>query len=295
MILPSLPALPAPSFVELKHAAIGVLVFGTALLSFLALRRPDTMTSRAIQRYLSFLERGFANMFLRVDPRPILVGQALGVYALVALAVAYHDAQVLAGVPIVVALPAGVLDLLRKRRLAKLEEQADAFILALASALHSTPNIGDAFASVESVVSEPMRSEIQLAAKHMRLGSTLEEALLAMGARIKSRVLDTALTTILIGQRLGGSVPTTLSNVGAAMREIQRIERMCKVRMGAMRRNQVIMATIPIVLVYTLEKTAPGFFQPLMDHPYGYVIAGGAIALWFVALILGRKFMQVQV
>ena len=40
---------------------------------------------------------------------------------------------------------------------------------------------------------EPLKSEIELATKQMRLGNTLEDALLEMARRIGSRVFDTAL------------------------------------------------------------------------------------------------------
>jgi tight adherence protein B len=279
----------------LAAAAIATLVIGTGALAFTAMRDPKSFTNRQLDRYTTHLRTLCSAMLLHFDVRPIIVAQALATYASVGIALMQRDARALAFVPVIALLPVLVLDAMRKRRVSQIEAQSDAFVLALSSALRSTPSVGDAFRSLGGIVTEPLRSEINLAVKHMRLGATLEEALLSMGRRINSRAFDTALTSIVIGQRLGGNLPTTLASVGGAIRELHRLDRMSKAKMTSTRTQMWIIAAAPIVLSIVMEQIQPGYFEPLMTNRYGVIAVIIAIALWGIALLLGRRILAVSI
>ena len=297
---PSLPALPAlPSSLEdlvvLKAGAIAIVVCGSFVFALQALRNPESLTNRSLTRYTSRLQLLLASMFIHLDVRPIVFGQAFITYLLLALALYRHDFRFLGLVPLALGLPYVVLEAMRKQRIAKIEAQAGAFVLALASALRSTPSIGDAFRSVAPLVSEPLRSEIILATKQMHLGCTFEDAVLGMGRRINSRAFDTALTVMLIGQRLGGNLPTTLTSVGGAIRELTRLDQMSRAKTSSARMQMWIIAAAPIGLSYGMEHLIPGYFRPLTTSHWGYVAVVIAVALWGVALVLGRRILAVSI
>jgi tight adherence protein B len=279
----------------LKVGAIGVTIAGTFALAFLALRSPNSVTNRTLDRYSNHLQTQLAAMFLRVDVRPILAGQAVAVYALVALALSRHEPRLLGLVAAALGLPVLVIDGMRSRRNAKLEAQSDAFVLALANALRSTPSIGDALRSIPSIIAEPLRSEIRLALKQMQLGCTFEEALVLMGQRINSRAFDTAVTTMLIGQRLGGNLPTTLGTVGAAIRELNRLDLMSKTKTSSMRMQMWVIAVAPVVLSVVMEQIMPGYFKPLMQSHAGMAVVVLAGTLWAAALVAGRRILAVSI
>jgi tight adherence protein B len=281
--------------VLLKSAAIAIGVFGAFAFALSAVCDPQSYTNRTLTRYAEHLRILLAAMFIRLDVRPIIVVQAFATYVLVALALLRHEPRFLAAVPVALVLPYLVLDTMRRRRIAKIEEQAGPFVVALASALRSTPSIGDAFRSIAPVVSEPLRSEIVLATKQMHLGCTFEDALLLMGRRINSRAFDTALTTMLIGQRLGGNLPTTLTAVGGAIRELTRLDQMSRTKTASARMQLWIIAAAPIALSFGMEQLIPGYFRPLTASYWGYVAVVVAVVCWAVALVLGRRILAVSV
>ena len=97
-------------------------------------------------------------------------------------------------------------------------------MLSLANALKSTPSIGAAFQSVAPVLRDPMRQEVDLAIKEMKVGSTLDQALLHMAARVGSRQLDSALSSTDIGRQVGGNLPKVLESTSATLREMARLD-----------------------------------------------------------------------
>jgi len=281
--------------VLLRAGILGLPIFGAALLTFLAVRDPKGNVNRALSRHIERLRKDFADLFVFIDPRPILFGQGVLLYVFATLAILGREPVALMPIPFVLVLPSMTLAILRSRRKAKLENQVDGFVLALSSALHSTPNVGDAFRSMLDVVSDPLRSEIDLTLKHIRLGATFEQSLLHMGRRIGSRAFDTALSSILIGQRLGGNVPTTLTVTGEALRELSRLHRASRARLASSRFQLRIIACAPFVISVAAEQVQPGYFAPFRSHAWGPIAIAVAVLCWFAALILGRRFLNVQV
>ena len=66
----------------------------------------------------------------------------------------------------------------KSKRVEQLEMQLDGFILALANALKAIPSISAAFQSVSPILQPPIQQEVELAMKEMKVGSTLDQALL---------------------------------------------------------------------------------------------------------------------
>jgi tight adherence protein B len=279
---------------SLKWSGIAVAAAGTLVLAFLAARDPKSAMNRLRTRYGEWLRGRCHALFLRIDVRPIMALQALGLYGVAMLAIGTHEPTIALGVVVVLAAPAALLEHLRRRRVARIEGQSDTFVLALASALHATANIGDAFASLVDVVEEPLRSEIDLARKHVRVGSTLEEALVMMGQRIESRAFDTALSAVLLGQRVGGHLPTVLAQTGTAIRELQRLDRATQAKVAGARIQMWGIGTIPFVIIYAMDTLQPTYFAPLLSTTTGRVAIVVAIVTWLLALVLGRKILAVS-
>jgi tight adherence protein B len=284
-----------PSQDALRAGLVGVFVLGTAALVYLLTRDPQSVVHRKLARHVESLRQRFADLFIFVDPKAILFGQALAVYVFAALAVANRDETFIFPACAAVSLPDVILSKLRARRHAQLELQADVFVLTLASAMQSTPSISDAFISTQSALSEPLRSEVALASKHIKLGATFEQAIAFMGRRIGSHAFDVALTSILIGQRLGGDMPATLAATGEALRDLRRLERASRARLAANRNQVNTLALLPLVSLALLYKVMPTTVAAVRSHPLGPVsIAMGAL-LWIAGVVLARRMLRVSV
>src|SRR5690606_1774131 len=137
-------------------------------------------------RYCASLERKLRPMFIFTPGRLIAYGQAAAMFLVLAahavLTIDYWYVLLF----IIAVAPSAYIEYMRRKRVEKIEEQLDGFILALANALKSTPSIGAAFHSVATVISDPMRQEVDLAIKEMKVGATLDQALLHMAARVGS-------------------------------------------------------------------------------------------------------------
>src|SRR5690606_4798963 len=86
-----------------------------------------------------------------------------------------------------------------KARRAKIDAQPHGCALALASALKATASIGDAMKGATDVSAPPLKQELRTCLRQVGVGSTMEEALLALSARVGSTALDVVVSALLIG------------------------------------------------------------------------------------------------
>lgn len=279
----------------LKIAGIAIAAIGLAVLAHVSVARPKSLLNRGLAAYAHYLEKRFAAMFMPANVNAVMIAQGVTMYAVVATAVAMNAPEVLPFVAVVAALPWATLELKHRRRVVAIEQQTDTFILALANSLKSTPSVADAFSSLVPIVAEPLKSEIELALKQMRLGCTLEDALQMMAERIGSRVFDTALASVLIGQRVGGNLPRILETSAGALRELNRLESMVRSRTASGRIQMWVISLAPAAFVIFFDRTQPKYFEPLTSSNTGVAILAAAVVLWVVAIILGRKILSVDV
>lgn len=250
---------------------------------------------RLVRHYIAWLERQLRLMFIFVPGRHILAGQAF-------VFVTYMTLALMLGIPFwglgLLAIAAGpAIWVMKKKqeRLEAIEFQLDAFIQALANSLKSTAQIAAALSNTVEVIAEPLRSEVELVTKEMRVGSTVDQALLQMASRIGSRPVDTALSAILIGRTVGGNLPRVLESTASSLREMQRLDGVLRTKTADGRMQLWAIGAMPGVLVVGLNFGWPGYFAPLTSSLTGYMMLAGVIVFWVSAIVMARKVLAVDI
>jgi tight adherence protein B len=246
-------------------------------------------------RYTVGLERKLRPMFIWTPGRVIGLGQFAAVFVLMVVHVLVDVPFWFVAVILIALGPAVQIDLMRRKRVEEIERQLDGFLLALANALKSTPSIGAAFQSVAPVLQPPVRQEIELAIKEMKVGSTLDQALLHMAARVGSRQLDSALSSILIGRQVGGNLPKVLETTSATLREMARLEGVIRTKTAEGKMQLWVIGAMPLVLAIALNYAFPGYTDLLTQSIAGYSISIAIAGCWVSALILARKVLSIDI
>lgn len=280
------------SFKFLAVALIGVGVF---LFTFSIGRDPTSVIHRYWASYCVSLERKLRNMFLTTRGAHI-AGVQLAVLLLVAgIALALSSPYWFLGLPLVAVAPAAYIERMRRERLALIEKKVDSFILTLANALKATPSIGNALAYTESLIAAPMDQEIGLALKEIRVGTTIDQALLNMSARIRSPQLDATLAGILIGRQVGGDLPRILETTAETLREIARLQGVVRSKTAEGKAQLAVLAVFPAFLLVVFDLASPGYFSPLTQTFGGWIVIVIAVAFWVSSIAMARSVLMVDI
>jgi len=280
-----------------KWLGISLLTAAVFAVAWLLITDTQGIAYRYWAKYVGELDRKLRSMFLWTPGKHIAYGQAAGmaIVALAGIAFRMHLGIVGLILALVALGPSYHIDRMRAKRIAKIEDQLDGFMMGLANALKSIPSITSAFVSVAPVLPYPIREEVELAIKEMRVGSTLEQALLSMSARVGSRQLDSAFSAIVIGRQIGGNLPNILETTANTLREMSRLEGVVKTKTAEGKAQLWVLAGMPFVLVVGLDLASPGYFQPLQETIFGYILGLVAGVFWLASLLVARKVLAVDV
>jgi tight adherence protein B len=272
-----------------------LLVCGIFLSTAIVVGAKESLPHRLWERYVVFLEGKLRRMYMWTGGHRIAAAQVAAVVVCFALRVLFGlpGWYLLAAAALVV--PPYWIERMRRERVVALEEQLDGFLLALSNALKATPSVGDAFQSLVVVLADPIRQEVATAIKEMRVGATLDQALVLMASRVDSRPLDSALSAILIGRQVGGNLPKILDSTASSLREMARLEGVVRTKTAEGKAQLWVLAFFPLVLILAINAISPGNFDPLTESLLGYVLVGVAILLWGGALIAARKILAVDI
>lgn len=279
----------------LKWSGIAIVVFAIFLATLQIVSDESGVLYRYWNRYIAMLERKLRSMFIFTPGRLIAIAQLAAMFVVVSMNLTFELPFWWAVLFFIAVGPAVWIEKMRRERITLIEDQLDNFILALANALKTTPSIGSAFNSVVLVVDEPIKSEIDLAIKEMKVGSSLDQALLHMAARVGSRSLDSALSSILIGRQVGGNLPKVLESTAQTLREMKRLEGVIRTKTADGRMQLWVIALMPIFFLVALNNIWPGYFNPLTQSLTGYVLIIFVTGCWVSSLLVARKVLQVDI
>ncbi len=279
----------------LKLAGFSLLLVGLIAAVTLVVGDAEGLPRRLWARYVVFLERKLRLMFVWTPGGQIATAQAAGMALCMALGVLVDLPYWYAFAALIAVAPAVVIERQRRQRVEAIENQLDGFLLALANALKATPSLGDAFSSVQRLIPPPLQQEVELAVKEMRVGSTLDQAVLFMAGRIGSRQVDSALSALLIGRQIGGNLPKILDTTASSLREMSRLEGVVRTKTAEGKAQMWVLAVFPLVLMVAFNAVKDGYFDPLTQSITGYVGIALGLAFWIASLVGARKILDVDI
>jgi tight adherence protein B len=280
----------------IEGAGAGLLVFAAGLAAWSIGNDPDNLVQRSWGRYCGSLERKLHQAFTFRPGRNIAIGQLVVLFLIACLVLTTKIAPTFWVTAIFLDLVGPTVWLSRKLRLRvnAIDQQVEGFLIAVANALKSRPAIGDALASVVSMTPNPLRQELELAVKHMRLGSTVEQSLLHMSGRVGSRQLDTALCAMIIGRQVGGNLPQIMETTASAMREMARLEGVVRTKTAQGKAQLWVLALFPFALMFAFNAVSHGYFDPLTSSALGYLVTFIALGLWGGSIVVARRILAVD-
>ena len=256
----------------------------------------DTFLQRYASRYTSYLDRNMRLLFLDGSSKKIVRGQAGVIGAILAIEIGFFPIPYwFFIVPLIALGPMLWLSQERKKRLQKIELQTDGFILALANSMKTVPGPAAALQACVPILQNPTKQEVELVIKEMRVGNTLEQALVNMSSRVGSRTMDSALSSVLIGLQVGGNLPTVLETTAATIREMNRLEGVVRTKTGEGKAQLWVLAIFPFAICAGFNAVQPGYFDPLQKTFVGYIVVTIAVSFWIGSLLVARKVLTVDI
>jgi len=284
------------SLISWIGVAAGVLIAtGAAGVGHLLLISPQSPIPIGIHNYQERLRGDLQFLHFHIDAQKILLGQ-LGAICAFVLVIAFSKQWLFTPLILFFAMgPKLWLQNQRLKRITRIEEQLDGWMLTLANALKASASLGEAIASSAGIMHAPIGQEIDLLIKEYKLGTALDQGMQNMSERVCSRSVSSALLTLRIARNTGGDLPKTLETAAAGLREMARLEGVVRTKTAEGKAQALVIAAIPFPLFAGLHWIEPNFLRPLAVTFTGHLVVAAASALWLAAIAIARKVLAVDI
>ena len=274
----------------------GVLVVLTlALAAFSLFGEKQSPGCRIIRNYTASFDQQLRFLRSPVKGLQVLAGQIIVCLLCLGFVLWRSEWLWLLIIPVFLYGPNVFLAKAAARRIARVEEQIEPWINAVANALKASPSLGEAIGSTTTLVASPMCQELDVLVKEYELGTPLDQALENLAHRIPSKTLAGTITALKIARRSGGNLTEMLETAAASLREFARLEGVVRTKTAEGKAQALVIGMIPVPMVLGIRSIDPHFFDPLFHSVLGQIIIAGAVALWAIAIVAARKILDVDV
>src|SRR5205807_2425246 len=152
--------------------------------------------------------------------------------------------------------------------------------------------------SVEQVGKEsqpPLRQELGLFTKEVKLGVPIEEALVNLASRVGSEDLELVATSTNIARQLGGNMAEMFETIAGTIRERFRLEGKIRALTSQGKLQGLIVASLPLGVGLFLNWYRPDLMEPMFERAYGYILVCAIVLLEAIGFVLVRKIVAIDV
>ena len=248
------------------------------------------------QKFTKTTDNQLADMFVFTDMSHLFLVNVLAIILIPALVHYWFQLWVVTWsvLGVIFVIPGMVWASLRKKRLAKFEEQLpDAFVM-LSSSLQSGASLNMALETVAAQSPVPLSQEFGLIVKRMRLGVTLDDALIELEKRLPMQSFILASSAIRISREVGGNLVETINSMSKTLRRKKMMEGKIESLTAQGRAQGIFMAMLPVILAGLLSVIEPEAMTKLYTTKEGLVVLFIMVSMQILGYVFIRKVTSID-
>lgn len=141
----------------------------------------------------------------------------------------------------------------------------------------------------------PISQEFNLVLSQIRLGRSVEEALLDLGERIPKPDVQMFVTAINILKETGGNMAETFSTIVTVIRERQKVERKIEAMTAQGVMQGLIISLVPVGIIVLLWIVDPAYINPMFTTTLGLFLIVIMFGLVVAGGLMVRKIVTIKV
>ncbi len=279
------------------YLVTGVIAVSAALLAWFVV---DMGTVTMAKYRASFTERAHfqaQEFFLFIDPRKLFVAN-LAVMSLGATVVWLLTGTALITLPVfflLAWLPRFVYAWLRKRRLARFEQQLPDALMMIAGALRAGLGMNSAMAQLVAEAQPPLAQEFGLFLREQRLGVTFEQSLANLGRRVNTPSTILIISAMRIANETGGGLAETLERTAQTIRSRLQMEGKIGALTAQGKLQAWVVGGLPLLLMAILTKMEPEAMSHLWHTRPGWATLVVIALLECMGIYVIRRIVDIDV
>jgi tight adherence protein B len=191
--------------------------------------------------------------------------------------------------------PKFLLNQYYKKRTAKIDVQLVDALVLMANSLKAGLDIIQGMELIVRDLHAPIKEEFEIVLKEYNLGTPFEETLINLRQRVKSKTVNTFVTSIIIQRASGGDVTKIIDEIINTIRETYKIENKTKTLTSQGRMQAKIIIALPWVMALTLLIIQPDFMIPMFTSTLGVILLSVVVVWQIIGAIVINKIVNIEI
>jgi tight adherence protein B len=183
----------------------------------------------------------------------------------------------------------------RSRRTEKFINQLPEFTRVLANATQAGLALRTAIAMAAEELENPAGEELTRVADQLAIGHSLDDALGELAERLPSRELVVLVTTLILSNRAGGTIVSSLRNLTETLEERKETRREVRTQLSQVTATAYIVPGMGLGAMLLMDSIWPGALDKVTGSPVGQLAMIVAIALYGLGFFLVRRLGKIEV
>jgi tight adherence protein B len=248
------------------------------------------------ERYVTRSMTDLSDMFLFIDARQMLILN-ICTFCMCAIVgwIAFNPVMCVGMALVGFFAPMLTVKYYRRRRIKRFNVQLVDSLQAMANAFKAGLTFPQAVEHIAKESSPPLSQEFGLFVKEIKLGVSIDEALINMAKRVGSDDLELVVVSTNIARQLGGNMAEMFETISGTIRERFRLEGKIDAITSQGRLQGWVVASMPVVLGFVLNYMRPDLMEPMLDHWFGYTVIASIAVLEVLGMLIIRKIVNIDV
>lgn len=192
-------------------------------------------------------------------------------------------------------IPGWLINIMDKRRRQKFILQLVDGLMVMNSCLKGGLTMVQSFEILSDEMSPPLSNEISLLNREIKVGVTLEEALLRLEKRMPSEEMTLITSAILVARETGGDLTKVFSRLVETIRDRIKLREMVTTLTLQARLQSIIISLLGPVFFIVVRKIRPDHFEIMWRDDLGRLFLFIAIGLQILGIILIVIFSKIEI
>ncbi|MFJ7127964.1 type II secretion system F family protein [Streptomyces sp. NPDC098101] len=189
----------------------------------------------------------------------------------------------------------GYLNWQRQKRIEKFINQLPELSRILANATQAGLALRMALSLAADELEAPAGVELEKVAQQLSVGTSLDDALGELAERLPSRELVVLVTTLVLANRAGGTVVSSLRNLTETLEERKETRREVRTQLSQVSMTAYSVPVIGVGSLLLIDNMQPGALDRMTGSGLGQFAVIAAFALYAVGFVIIRRFSKIDV
>ncbi|MEV5242308.1 type II secretion system F family protein [Streptomyces cinnamoneus] len=183
----------------------------------------------------------------------------------------------------------------RRKRIEKFINQLPELSRILANATQAGLALRTALGMAAEEMEAPAGEELAKVADKLAVGHSVDEALGELAERLPSRELVVLVTTLVLSNRAGGTVVSSLRNLTATLEERKETRREVRTQLSQVTVTAYVVPLMGIGTLLLMDRIAPGSIERMTGSWPGQTAVVAAFVLYGLGFFLIRRMSKIDV